>query len=123
MKTADLGQLTVDELVDRFTSVGIEEDKAEKKSDQKRRNDLCLQLFAIVKELKGRPGDQRRALIPLCSHPNMEVRLQAAKCTLAVAPATARRVIEEIAGSNWFPQAGDAGMCISNLDRGVFVPD
>jgi hypothetical protein len=53
----------------------------------------------------------------------MQVRLQAAKWSLGVAPEAARQVIESISESNWFPQAGDAGMTLSNLDSGVFKPD
>jgi hypothetical protein len=121
--TSNLGQLTVDELVARFVAIVIQEDKAEQKSDQKRRNALRTQMFAIVKELKSRPGDQRRALLPFYSHPNIDVRLQAAHSTLAIAPKTARRVIEDIANSNRFPHAGEAGMTLSNLDSGFFVPD
>jgi uncharacterized protein DUF2019 len=82
-----------------------------------------LQIFAIGGELKRRPGDQRRALLPLYDHPNIEVRLRAAKRTLAVAPVEARRMIESIAASRWFPHAGDAGMCLELLDRGIFVPE
>jgi hypothetical protein len=33
-----------------------------------------------------------------------------------------RRMLQTIADSNWMPQAGDAGMSLSNLDRGVFKP-
>jgi hypothetical protein len=41
---------------------------------------------------------------------------------LAIAPDKARRMIESIAASRCYPQAGDAGMCLTMLDRGVFVP-
>ncbi|GEM_PF-847585 len=34
----------------------------------------------------------------------------------------ARSQLEAIAQSKWFPQAGDAGMTLLNLDRGVFKP-
>lgn len=53
----------------------------------------------------------------------MQVRLQAAKRMLAVAPEAARHVIEEIKKSQWFPQAGEAGMTLRNLAAGVFKPD
>lgn len=58
----------------------------------------------------------------LFDHPDMQVRLQAAKATLAVAPADARSVLQRIKEWGRQPQAGDAGMCIINLDRGIFVP-
>lgn len=123
MKREKLEDLTVAQLVERYTQTGIEADEAEKKSDFAKRNRLVMQMFAIADELKGRPGDQRRALLALYDHPNMEVRLKAAKATLAIAPAEARKIIEYIAASHWFPYAGDAGMCLLNLDRGVFVPE
>lgn len=77
---------------------------------------------AVEQELQARPGDQRRALLALYTHSNAQVRLQAAGATLAVAPAVARDLIETIASSREFPQAGDAGMTLWNLDRGVFKP-
>lgn len=123
MKRAGLEDLTVAQLVERYVEAGIAEDKAEMHDDLPKRNRLCLQMFAIADELKNRPGDQRRALLALYNHPNMEVRLMAAKATLAIAPVEARKVIESIAASSWFPYAGDAGMCLEMLDQGVFVPD
>jgi hypothetical protein len=73
-------------------------------------------------ELKARDGDQRRALLKLYDHPNAQVRLKATKATLAVAPEVARRMLETIAESREFPQAGEAGMSIDNLDAGIFKP-
>ncbi len=75
-----------------------------------------------MNELKARPGDARHALVSLYQHPNLQVVLNAAKATLAVAPDAARRMIEAIAESKAYPQAGDAGMCLDNLDRGIFKP-
>lgn len=85
-------------------------------------NRLIKSMWAIQDELKSRPGDQRRALLSLYDHENAQVRLQAARATLAVEPEKARKLIEEIANGRKFPQAGDAGMTIWNLDRGVFKP-
>ncbi len=123
MRRKDLATLSVAELVEAYAQTGIAEDKAEMDDDLPKRNRLCLKMFAIGKELKSRPGDQRRALLTLYDHPNVEVRLMAAKCTLAVAPIKARKVIESIAASKRFPYAGDAGMCLWALDSGAFVPD
>jgi len=50
----------------------------------------------------------------------MQVRLQAAKRTLGVAPEAARHVIEEIKKSQWFPQAGEAGMTLPKSRFGHF---
>jgi hypothetical protein len=73
-------------------------------------------------ELKARAGDERRALLRLYDHPNAQVRLKAVKATLAVAPERARRMLEIIAESREYPQAGDAGMTIDALDQGIFRP-
>jgi hypothetical protein len=80
-------------------------------------------MVKIREELKGRAGDQRLALVALYPHENAQVGLQAARATLAVAPEAARALIEDIAASRKYPQAMDAGMTLSNLDRGVFIPN
>jgi hypothetical protein len=47
----------------------------------------------------------------------MQVRLNAAKATLAVAPEAARQVVETIAASTWAPQCYDARMCLWKIDE------
>jgi hypothetical protein len=47
-------------------------------------------LEEIKRELKPKPGDHRFALLPLYDHNNMQVRVKAAKATLAIAPEAAR---------------------------------
>ncbi|HLH47728.1 MAG TPA: DUF2019 domain-containing protein [Roseiarcus sp.] len=126
MSEGQYSGLTVSQLVARFAAMAIEQDEAEKDSamgDIAKINRLFVQMQTVAEELKNRPGDQRRALLPLFGHPNMQVRLKAAKATLAVAPQEARQALESIAASRWYPQAGDAGMCLWALDEGIFVPD
>jgi hypothetical protein len=48
--------------------------------------------------------------------------MKAAVETLAINYEGARRVLEEIARCQPFPQAGHAGMTLSALDRGIFKP-
>jgi len=48
--------------------------------------------------------------------------LKAVKATLAVAPEAARQELQAIADSREYPQAGEAGMSLWNLDRGIFKP-
>ena len=122
MKTIDLDNLTVAQLVERFAALGVEEDKAVFDDDNAKYNRLYGQMDAIKEELKRRPGDQRRALLALFDHPNIWVRLMAAKGTLAVAPEAARKMLQDIEAWGRQPYAGDAGMCLANLDRGIFVP-
>lgn len=115
-------KLTVEQLVERFVSIGLAQDDALLKDETGRFNRLFGQMDAIKEELKSRPGDERRALLALYNHPNLQVRLKAVKATLAVAPQAARQALEAIANSHEFPQAGEAGMSLWNLDRGVFKP-
>ena len=122
MKNIDLDKLTITQLVERFTALGIEEDKAVFDDNNAKYNRLYRQMDAVEQELKRRPGDQRRSLLPPFDHPNLWVRLMAAKTTLAVAPEAARQMLQAIEGWGRQPYAGDAGMCLVNFDRGIFVP-
>jgi hypothetical protein len=118
MKTASLSQLTVEDLVQQFMDIGLEQDRAIKDDNTRKYNALFDRMVAVVDELRARPGDQGRALATLLDHPNLQVRLNAAKVTLAVEPDAARRALEGIRATQWQPQAGDAGMSLWNLDRG-----
>lgn len=114
--------MTVEQLVERFTALALAQDEALLDDEISKFNRLFDRMTAIHDELKSRPNDQRRALLALYSHPNMHVRLKAAKATMAAAPTQARRMLEEIEASKEYPQAGDAGMSLINLDRGIWKP-
>lgn len=122
MKRVKLADLTTQDLIDRFAQIGRAQDRALLGGQISKFNRLFDQMVEISKELKGRPGDQRRALTQLYTFPNVQVQLKAAKHTLAVVPQEARRKIEEVAESQWFPQAGEAGICLALLDDGTFKP-
>jgi hypothetical protein len=122
MTGADLKAMTVAQLVENFADMGVRQNKALLWDELSEFNSLYWQIDAIREELKSRPGDQRRALLALFNHPDMQVRLNAAKSTLAVAPDQAWAMLERFKERRRGPQAGDAGMCLWNLDRGVFVP-
>ena len=122
MKQTALQDMTVDQLVERFTAFALDQDKALLRNDHARFNRLFDEMESVERELKGRSGDLRRALLALYGHPNAQVRLKAVKATLAVEPVAARRMLELIADSREYPQAGDAGMTLDALDSGVFKP-
>jgi Domain of unknown function (DUF2019) len=122
MKRVQLGSMTIADLVERFAQIGVTQDQALLGGEIAKFNRLFDQMGAVSNELKSREGDQRRALMVLYNYPNIQVRLKAAKHTLAVAPVEARKQLEAIADTHWMPQAGDAGMSLSFLDRGVFKP-
>ena len=122
MNPSALQDMNLDQLLKRFVDLALEQDRGLLEGDITRVNQLGEALHAVAIEMKSREGDQRRALLRLYDHPNIEVRLTAAKATLAVAPEMARRVIQAIAESGEYPQAGDAGMALLSLDRGTFKP-
>ncbi|HEY1803723.1 MAG TPA: DUF2019 domain-containing protein [Terracidiphilus sp.] len=122
MTELDVKTMPVNELVKRFAVIGVEQDKALRADNLEKYKRLCTQMRAVDDELKSRPGDQRRSLLTLYEHPNFQVRLMAAKLTLAVAPEAARRMLELIRQRHHQPQSGDAGMCLWTLEEGIFMP-
>jgi hypothetical protein len=122
MKRVNLQRLTVDELVQHFASLALEQDDALLDGDVSKINRFFWRLEAAEAELKARDGDQRRALFKLYDHPNAQVRLKAAKATLAAKPERARGMLEAIVESGELPQSGEAGMSIYNIDWGIFEP-
>lgn len=122
MRQMKIEEMSVAELVDRFAQICLEQDQALLYSDISKFNKIYREMVAVRDELKSRPGDRRGALLALYEHENAQVRLQAARASLAVAPEAARALIEDIANSRKFPQAGDAGMTLVNLDRGILRP-
>lgn len=117
-----LEQAPTQELIDRFTRIGEEQYQAIWVMNNARYNHLYREMQEIKDELKRRPGDERRELAKLYDHPNMQVRLIAARATLALSYAAARQVIQSIADSGFLPYSADAGMTLLNLDRGIYKP-
>jgi Domain of unknown function (DUF2019) len=119
MRTIKLDQMTTGALVERFAEIGIAQDEALFHDQYSKFNRLYDKMHAVDGELRRRGREARLALRALYAHPNLQVRLHAAKWSLGVAPVEARKVIQQIADSKLYPQAGDAGMCLSNLDDGT----
>jgi predicted GNAT family acetyltransferase len=115
--------LSTGALVDQFAEICIAQDRALLYENISTINKLVWQMKAVDDELRKRGREARLVLLKLYDHPNMQVRLHAAKCSLAVAPAAARHVIEAIARSGRMPQAADARGTLRNLKEGVFKPD
>ena len=121
-KRVKFSNLSVEQLVNRFVELAVQQDMALLSNAQAEINRLYWKIDAINNELKSRPGDQRSALLPLYKHKNMQVRLKATYATMALVPNAARAQLEAIAASGWQPQALDAGMSLINLDRGIYKP-
>jgi hypothetical protein len=114
--------MTDDQIVARFIVIGEQQDECILANEISRVSKLFREKTSLVDELKSRPGDHRRLLLDLHNHPNRQVRLNAAKATLAVAPAEARAVLEALTVNKFYYQALDAGMCLWALDEGIFKP-
>lgn len=123
MRAAVLSKMATEKLVQLFAELAVEQDRALLLRAISTVNKLYDRLEAIKSELKSRPGDQRSALLPLYNHKNMQVRVKAAKATLAIAPQAARAQLEAIRASGWQPQALEAGMSLGFLDDGVYKPE
>ena len=119
---ADLKTLSSEQIVRRFEQLCIEQYDAMEREEQARVNRLVWRVYALEMELKSRQGDQRRLLMKLFGHPNMQVRLAAAHANLAVDYLSARRELQAIVAEKWYPQAMDAGITIENIDTGFYRP-
>lgn len=112
----------VKNLVAQFVEIGVAQYDAIYVIDNAMYNRLYKKMERIRAELKKMPGDQRRALLPLLSHPNVQVRLKAAHSLLALYPDLARSALESICDSGIEPQNGEAAMALSGLDEGSYIP-
>lgn len=122
MRRSKLSGLSVEQLVAAFEKLAIEQDRALLSNAQSKVNRIFWELEALEYELKMRSGDMRSALLALYSHENMQVRVKAAKATLAIAPEAGRAQLQAIRASGWQPQALEAGMSLVHLDRGIYKP-
>jgi Domain of unknown function (DUF2019) len=122
MNRTRLKDMDVEQLAALFVNCALEQDQAIREGDNAKFNRLYRQMDEVKKELKGRPGDQRRALIPLLGHPNAQVRLKSAIATLALAPTEAKHTLQVISDRQEYPQAADARGMITALDEGSFMP-
>src|SRR5882762_6457710 len=103
MKDDRFEDMTVSQLVERFTSIAIAQDNALRLDEITKFNRLYDEMEAVEDALKSRNGDQRRALLPLFLHPNAQVRLKAATATLALAPEAARQTLQIISDRQEYP--------------------
>ncbi|MCR4266097.1 DUF2019 domain-containing protein [Nitratireductor sp. ZSWI3] len=123
MKPRDVRKLQTERLVERFIEIGMEQDHALLGNQVSRFNRLFGEKQRILRALQEKPGDQRRVLFALYDHPNMQVRLNAARATRDLDDQHARALMEKIAASGHNPQAGDAGMGLWIMDGGLTSDD
>ena len=106
---------TTEYLVGMFRENSLAQDDTNISGNTKKYRKLYFINVDIVKELMRRPGDERRALLPLLKDENPHVRLQAAKFAYPVAPAECRACLEAIRAAKLPDQSLDAGMTLRQL--------
>ena len=99
----------------RFRDNCLVQDETYISGDSRKRNKLIFVNREICIELASRPGDERRALLPLLKDENPHVRLQAAKEAYPVAPTECRTCLEAIKAAKLPDQSLDAGMTLWRL--------
>ena len=122
MRFSLLAKLSAAELTALFEKLCIAQYDALERDEIAAFNRRYDKIQAVQDELKSRPGDQRRVLMKLFGHSNMQVRLTAAHATLTIDYLAARRELQTIADSKWYPQAADASMALDSLDSGFYKP-
>lgn len=120
MTRNDLVQLGAEELVDRFISIALSQDEANRTDDTSEYNSLFDDMELVELELKQRVGDQRRLLLPLLQHKNAQVRLKSALATLAIDQAAAIAALQKISDQNEYPEAADARGMMRSLAEGRY---
>jgi hypothetical protein len=119
MKKLDkLQDRTVDQLVQPFVAIALDQDTALLRREHARFNRLFDEMEAVEGELKARDGDQRRALLSLYDHPNIQVRVKAVKTTLAV---TSEGGVARTERNRRIPEVS-AGRRDRHVKRGIFKP-
>lgn len=122
MKRIPLSKMTEEQLIERFAVIALEQEQAMLHDDNGRYNRLYDKMKDVERELKQRPGDQRRVLLPLFEHENLQVKLRAALATLAVAPKASKSVLQWLSDRNRYPQAADAREILAAVNDGSYVP-
>lgn len=122
MRRIELKNASIEDLIERYVEIGIQQDVALTDRETRRFNRLFDHMIEVEQELSVRGTQARLRLLTLYDHPNAQVRLNAIKETLAVAPKRAREALKELADSSDHPQAGDAGMTLDDLDSGEWKP-
>jgi hypothetical protein len=120
--TREFAVLSIEQLVRIYEGVSVEEFDALELGDMPLVRKLFDKLESIDREIRARGVEARRKMLPLPNHRNPQVRINAAKALLAIAPQEARSTLELLASRGPSIQRLDARMCIRHLEEGVFKP-
>jgi Domain of unknown function (DUF2019) len=122
MKKGDWAKQSIQDLVAAYLDVSLKEADAVERGETAKVRRLFEKRMQLDRLIRSRGLPARKSLIPLLDHRNAQVRLNAAKHLLAVAPTEARATLEDLAAHGPSQQRGDAGMCFWYMDKGIFKP-
>lgn len=117
-----LDRMTIDELLARFVTISRQQYPLTLNDNFNGYNALFRKLTAIDNELRRRGIEARLALTRLFDHPNIQVRLNAAEHSLAVARQSSLAVLRQITKEDIGPFRLAAGMTVALVEDGTIVP-
>jgi hypothetical protein len=118
----DLNEISDKSILLIFEEIGIKQYHLLDGLQIKKYNALYYKLRSMVAEMKNMPGDRRAILAKHYNHPNLQVRLNAAKFTIAVFPEEARAQLVAIGETGRCPQSASALSKLDALDEGTWKP-
>ena len=118
-----LARSSLDQLIAAYAAIGIEQYELTQIDEVPRYNRLFKKRRNISAELRRRGPAAMRALLPLLSHPNLQVILMAAEDLMDLEPARCRVAFEYVKASQIMTQAADASLSLKIMDGeiGPFV--
>ncbi|GGF01301.1 hypothetical protein GCM10011611_03560 [Aliidongia dinghuensis] len=117
-----LDKMTVDELVSLFASLGERQYPLTLNDEVKSANHLIRQQNEISKELRRRGIAARLELTKLFNHPNIQVRMNAAKWSIGIAREPALNVLRQITKEDFGAFRLSAGMTVALVEDGTINP-
>ncbi|HEV2652010.1 MAG TPA: DUF2019 domain-containing protein [Rhizomicrobium sp.] len=117
-----LDNLTIDELISLFASLSEQQYPLTLNDEVRKSTLLIKKRYEIDRELRKRGIAARLELTKLFIHPNVQVRVNAAKSSLGVAREPALNVLRQITKEDFGPFRLDAGMTIALVEDGTVTP-
>lgn len=111
-----LASSSVDQLISAYVTIGVEQYESTQTHEVSRYNRLFKKRREITAELRRRGPNTVRALLPLLSHPNLQVILMAAEDLMDLEPARCRVAFEYVKASQIMTQAADASLSLKIMD-------
>lgn len=117
-----LDKLTTGELIANFTSLSERQYPLLLNDETAKYNLLVRKQVEIDKELRSRGTEARLELTKLFDHPNIQVRLIAARHSIGVAREPALNVLRQIMKEDFGPFRLSAGMTVALVEDGTITP-